>query len=99
MSHALVFGGEKVEQKAVQRTAVDIVTLPLPPDVLEVEPLESTLRRAVRLDRPSVNGPEPQFGKSECEQLGKRCGRAPAVSLIAQDRPERRRFELPVDVG
>src|SRR3989442_10399345 len=99
MSHVLMFGGEKVEQKPVQRAAVDVVTLPLPADVLEVEPLENALRGDVRLDGPRVNGPEPQFGKSECEHLRNRWGGAPAVSPVPQYCPERGRFKLPIKVG
>src|SRR2546430_547908 len=81
MWHVPVFGREQVEEEAIQRTAVDIVTLPLPADASEVELLEATLRRDVCLDRPRVHGLEPELGKRQREHVVTRLGRVPAVSL------------------
>src|SRR5438067_6809914 len=46
-----------------------IVTLPLPPDVLEVQRLEDALRRDVDLDRPGVHDVQ----RSEERRVGKEC--------------------------
>src|SRR3989442_2097868 len=45
MSDFLVLGGQQVEQQAIVRPAVDIVTLTLPADALEVQPLQNALHR------------------------------------------------------
>src|SRR6266513_6507440 len=94
-----MFGREQVEEEAIQRTAVDIVTLPLPSDVAKVEPLEAALRRDVYLDRPRVHGLEPELGERQREHVVTRLGRVPAVSLVAEHRPERGGLEVPIDVG
>src|SRR5438552_10656128 len=99
MWHVPVFGREQVEEEAIERTAVDIVTLPLPADVAKVELLEAALRRDVCLDRPRVHGVEPELGKRQREHVVSRLGRMPAVSLVAEHRPERGGLEVPIDVG
>src|SRR5437899_4638317 len=64
MSHVPVFGGQQIEEQAIEPATVDAVTLPLPPDVPKVEALEHALRRHVRLQGPSVDGLKPQLGES-----------------------------------
>src|SRR5438445_5709122 len=93
MSDVLVLGGQEVEQQAIVRPAVDIVTLPLPPDVLEVQRLEDALRRDVDLDRPGVHDLQAQLGESKREHLRNRFPRAAAIALIAHDRPDRSPLE------
>src|SRR5436309_476275 len=99
MWHVPVFGREQVEEEAIQRTAVDIVTLPLPADVSEVERLEAALRRDVCLDRPRVHGLEPELGERQRQHVVTRLGRMPAVSLVAEHRPEGGGLEVSIDVG
>src|SRR2546430_358099 len=99
MSDVLVLGCQEVEQQAIVRPVVDIVTLPLPADVLEVQRLEDTLRRDVDLDRPGAHHVQPQLGESKREHLRNRFFRAAAIVLIAQHRPDRSRFEMPIHVG
>src|SRR5207245_262545 len=65
MSDFLVLGCQQVEQQAIVRPVVDIVPLPLPPDVLEVQRLEDALRRDVDLDRPGVHDVQAQLGESK----------------------------------
>src|SRR2546426_7895873 len=72
MSDVLVLGCQQVEQQAIVRPAVDIVTLPLPADVLEVQPLQDALRRDVRLDRPGVHHVQAQLGEAKREHLRSR---------------------------
>jgi len=94
-----VLGCEKVEQEAIERTAVDVVTPPLPADVAEVELLEHALRRDIRLDCPRVDGLEPELGEPQREHLVTRLGGVPAVALGAEHRPKRGRLEGTVHVG
>src|SRR3989442_4034695 len=99
MSDFLVLGGQQVEQQAIVRPAVDMMTLPLPADVLEVQPLQDALRRDVRLDRPGAHHVQAQLGEAKREHLRSRFPRAAAIALIAQDRPDRSRLEVPIHVG
>src|SRR5437773_11168393 len=99
MSDVLVLGCQQVEQQAIVGPAVDIVTLPLPPDVLEVQRLQDALRRDVDLDRPGVHDVQAQLGESKREHLRNRFPHAAAIALIAQDRPDRSRLEVPIHVG
>src|SRR5881396_748029 len=99
MSDVLVLGCQQVEQQAIVGPAVDIVTLPLPPDVLEVQRLQDALRRDVDLDRPGVHDVQAQLGEAKREHLRNRFPRAAAIALIAQDRPDRSRLEVPIHVG
>src|SRR5438876_9167434 len=64
MSGGLVFGRQQVVEQAIQPASVDAVTLPLPPDIPEVQAVEHALRRAVRLQGPGVDGLKPQLGES-----------------------------------
>src|SRR5437870_5719477 len=84
MSDVLVLGGQDVEQQAIVRPAVDIVTLPLPADVLEVQALQDALCRDVDLDRPSAHRAQAQLGESKREHPRYRFFRAAAISLIPQ---------------
>src|SRR5207249_151830 len=70
MWHVPVFGREQVEEEAIERTAVDIVTLPLPADVSEVELLEAALRRDVCLGLAQPTGDElASFGGVQRQQF------------------------------
>src|SRR5207249_5996294 len=89
MSDFQVLAGQQVEQQAIVRTAVDIVALPLPADVLEVQRLQDALRRDVRLDRPGAHHVQAQLGEAKREHLRRRFPRAAAIALITQDRPDR----------
>src|SRR4029077_20894431 len=99
MSEVLVLGGQDVEQQAIVRPAVDMVTLPLPADVLEVQRLEDALRRDVDLDGPGVHHVQAQVAESYRDHPRNCFSRAAAVALIAQDRPDRSRLEVPIHVG
>src|SRR5436189_5636505 len=99
LSDVLVLGGQEVEQQAIVRPAVDMVTLPLPADVLEVQRLQDALRRDVDLDRPGVHDVQAQLGEAKREHRRNRFPRAAAIALIAQDRPDRSRLEVPIHGG
>src|SRR2546427_11899483 len=99
MSDVLVLGCQQVEQQAIVRPAVDIVTLPLPADGREVQRLEDALPPDVRLESPGAHSVQPQLAESYREHPRNCFSRAAAVALIAQDRPDRSRLEVPVHVG
>src|SRR5438445_1875030 len=84
MSDVVVLGGQQVEQQAVVRPAVDIVTLPLPADVLEVQRLQDALPPDVRLESPGAHCVQAQLAESYREHPRNGFSRAAAVALIAQ---------------
>src|SRR2546426_12240746 len=95
-----VLACQQVEQETIQAVAVDIVTLPLPPDIAKSETLRDFEPRLVGLDGPALDGPESQVAEAQREhsRYGPSRITTASVGFVAHHRPDHSGLVMPVDI-